>query len=400
MSWIKQQFLILVKNKQMKYIFSSLILSIILQSCAQSEAKQEQTKQESSKKVKIELPETQKDYQLTDFLTENKDLDADVEKLFKTLDDTAIVAQLIMPAIGRLGQTEATITSHINQRIIGGVLMLNGTKKEFTDWISKFNGMNKELGNPAFLYSADAEPSLVNRKIIGSRPVKKANEMLTIEEVRAFTDTISKDLNEIGINYNFSPVVDMSPNKTVGFRSFGAIPANIIPWSNAFIQQTQKQGIIATAKHFPGHGLVTGDTHKALQVIDGELKEIGNYPKLIQDGVLSVMVAHIAVKNNPKYDTKGLPSTTSSTIVTDLLRNEYAFKGLIVTDAMNMGGVTAIPNCEVKAVEAGCDIILMPVNAKKAHSEILAKYRSEANFKAKVDAAAKRVLRMKLCVVK
>ena len=382
----------------MKYILSTLILSIILQSCAQSDANQEQTKQESPKKVKIELPEMQKDYQLTDFLTENKDLDADVEKLFKTLDDTAIVAQLIMPAIGRLGQTEATITSHINQRIIGGVLMLNGTKKEFTDWISKFNGMNKELGNPAFLYSADAEPSLVNRKIIGSRPVKKANEMKTIEEVRAFTDTISKDLNEIGINYNFSPVVDMSPNKTVGFRSFGAIPANIIPWSNAFIQQTQKQGIIATAKHFPGHGLVSGDTHKALQVIDGELKEISNYPKLIQDGVLSVMVAHIAVKNNPKYDTKGLPSTTSSTIVTDLLRNEYAFKGLIVTDAMNMGGVTAIPNCEVKAVEAGCDIILMPENAQKAHSEIIAKYRSDANFKAKVDTAAKRVLRMKLCV--
>jgi beta-N-acetylhexosaminidase len=66
----------------------------------------------------------------------------------------------------------------------------------------------------------------------------------------------------------------MSPNKTVGFRSFGAIPENIIPWSNAFIQETQKNGIIATAKHFPGHGLVSGDTHKSLQMIDGELKEI------------------------------------------------------------------------------------------------------------------------------
>jgi beta-N-acetylhexosaminidase len=385
----------------MKYLFSFFLISIILQSCAQNDVKEESNLREAkgSKKTKIELPEIKQDYQLIDYLTDNKSLDVDVEKLFNSLDDTAIVAQLIMPAIGRLGQTESTIISHVKQRIIGGVLMLNGTKKEFSDWITKFNSMNKELGNPAFLYSADAEPSLVNRKITGSRPVKKANEMKTIEEVRAYTDTISKDLNEIGINYNFSPVVDMSPNKTVGFRSFGAIPSNIIPWSNAFIQQTQKEGIIATAKHFPGHGLVSGDTHKALQVIDGELKEIGNYPKLIQDGVLSIMVAHIAVKNNPKYDTKGLPSTTSSTIVSDLLRHEYGFKGLIVTDAMNMGGVTAIPNCEVKAVEAGCDIILMPVNAKKAHTEILAKYRSDANFKLKVDEAAKRILRMKLCII-
>ena len=81
-----------------------------------------------------------------------------------------------------------------------------------------------------------------------------------------------------------------------------------------------------------------------------------------------------------------------------MLRNEYGFKGLIVTDAMNMGGVTAIPNCEVKAVEAGCDIVLMPIDAKKAHTEILKKYRSDAAFKAKVDASAKRVIRMKLCV--
>jgi beta-N-acetylhexosaminidase len=119
---------------------------------------------------------------------------------------------------------------------------------------------------------------------------------------------------------------------------------------------------------------------------------------LIEDGVLSVMIGHLAVKNNPKYDTKGLPSTLSSVIVTDLLRNEMKFNGLIVTDAMNMGGVTAIPNCEVKAVEAGCDIVLMPVDAKKAFVQILKKYRTDANFKNQVDASAKRIIRMKLAV--
>jgi beta-N-acetylhexosaminidase len=305
-----------------------------------------------------------------------------------------------MPAVGRLGETNELITQKIKENKIGGVLMLNGTKEEFTNWIKAYNELNPYKNNLPFLYSADAEPSLVNRKITGSTPVIKANEMKTIDEVRKYTNIISKDLNDIGINYNFSPVVDMSPNKTVGFRSFGAIPENIIPWSNAFIQETQKNGIIATAKHFPGHGLVSGDTHKALQVIDGELKEIKNYPKLIQDGVLSIMVAHIAVKNNEKYDTKGLPSTLSPEIVTNLLRNEYNFKGLIVTDAMNMGGVSSIPNAEIKAIEAGIDIILMPLNVDKAYNSLLKKYTEDKSFKSKVDIASKRIIRMKLCIKK
>ena len=129
-----------------------------------------------------------------------------------------------------------------------------------------------------------------------------------------------------------------------------------------------------------------------------KLKEIGNYPKLIENGILSIMVAHIGVKNNPKYDTKGMPATTSETIVTNLLHEEFGFKGLIVTDAMNMGGVASIPQCEVKAVNEGCDIVLMPVDAKKAHADILKRYKSDAAFKKKVDASAKRVIRMKIAL--
>jgi beta-N-acetylhexosaminidase len=375
-----------------KLILVSVVVLSLFQSCAQPAEKKEKSAVETVKK------EIKKEYVLADYLKEDADLDKDVEKVFAALDDTAIVAQLIMPAVGRLGQTEATIKSHIKDRIIGGVLMLNGTKEEFTSWIKTFEAMNDTIGNLPFMYSADAEPSLVNRKIIGSTPVKKANELKTVEEVRTVAQVISDELNAIGINYNFSPVVDMSPNKTVGFRSFGAVPANIIPWSQAFIEETQAKNILATAKHFPGHGLVSGDTHKSLQMIDGELKEIGNYPSLIENGVMSIMVAHIGVTNNPKYDTKGMPATTSEVIVTQLLRGEYGFKGLIVTDAMNMGGVASIPQCEVKAVNAGCDIVLMPVDAKKAFNDILKKYRTDAEFKKKVDASAKRVIRMKIAL--
>ena len=370
-----------------KIYLSTIIALFVVYGCAQSP--NGQTKIQFNTKI---------DFKLTDYLSENKSLDKEVDRAFLMMDDTSIVAQLLMPAVGRLGLSKDTILSQINKRLIGGILMLNGTKEEFTSWIKSFEKENKAIGNLPFLYSADAEPSLVNRKIIGSKPVKKANELLTIEEVMNVTDIISGDLNDIGINYNFSPVVDMSPNKTVGFRSFGAIPENIIPWSNAFIQHTQQHNILATAKHFPGHGLVSGDTHKELQTIDGEMLEIKNYPSLIANGVLSIMIAHIAVMNNKRYNTEGLPSTLSEKIVTQLLRDSLGFKGLIVTDAMNMGGVISVPMSASKAVKAGCDIILMPVDVVKTHSEILNLYRTDPAFKKRVDESAKRIIRMKIAL--
>ena len=369
-------------------LFSSILFGLF--ACSQ----QADTKQTP----KVPKPETQITFKLTDFLSSNDDLDQAVNEVISQLDDTAIIAQLIMPAVGRYGQTKATIEDHINRRIIGGVLMLNGTKSEFTSMISSFEQTNNSLGNLPFLYSADAEPSLVNRKITGSTPVKKAAEIRSLDEVIQVAQQISTDLNDIGINYNFAPVVDVAGNATVGYRGFGSNPEQLIPWSNTFIQETQNKNIIATAKHFPGHGLVSGDTHSSLQTIDGELKEISNYPELITQGVLSIMVAHIAVINNKKYQTNGLPSTCSKAIVTDLLKNELKFKGLVVTDAMNMGGVVNVPQNASKAIEAGCHIVLMPVDAAKTHQELLTRYKKDKEFKAQVIEAAKHVIRMKICL--
>jgi beta-N-acetylhexosaminidase len=366
---------------------------ILLSNCAQEQQEQKTISKELHQTNKLPM------FSLEDYLSENAELDRYVDSIYSNLDDKALVAQLIMPAVGRYGQTLETINGLIKDQLIGGILMLNGTKEEFTGWIKDFNQSNVKYGNLPFLYSADAEPSLVNRKIIGSTVVKKANEIDSIKEVIAVANTISKDLNEIGINYNFSPVVDMSPNKTVGYRSFGKNPENIIPWSDAFIKATQDNNIIATAKHFPGHGLVSGDTHKSLQVIKGDLKEISNYPPLISNGVLSIMVAHIAIEGNETFDTDGLPSTCSKKVVTELLREQMKYKGIIVTDAMNMGGVRNVPNNSVKAIAAGCDILLMPANARKAHQEIWEEYKKKnEEFNRSVHESAKRIIRMKVCL--
>jgi beta-N-acetylhexosaminidase len=368
------------------YIFIFLI-SLPLLSCSQNPIpvnKQEKVKQTS--------------FQLSDFLQKNQDLDDKVNLVYQKLSDSSRVAQLLMPAVGRLGLPKLEIEELTRKGMIGGVLMLNGTVDEFTSWIKEFEATNRKKGYLPFLYSADAEPSLVNRKIIGSKQVKKAQEVKTLEEAIEVANLISSDLTKIGINYNFAPVVDVSTNATVGYRGFGAVKENLIPWSNAFIQTTQKQNIIATAKHFPGHGLVSGDTHKSLQSINGELKELANYPPLIESGVLSIMIAHIAILNNKLYNTNGLPATISETIVTSLLRKEMGFNGLIVTDAMNMGGVSKVPNAAVKAVSAGCDIILMPLDMKLAYKEIWTKYKSDKAFHSKVEEASKRIIRMKICL--
>jgi beta-N-acetylhexosaminidase len=335
---------------------------------------------------------------LRDFMNPNKYLDFAVQAQFNKMDDTLRVAQLIMPAAGRLGESDEKIQGYIKKRLIGGVLLLNGTMDSFKKMVVDFNALNAKHGGLPFFYSADAEPSLVNRKIQGSAVYKKANEIKTIEEVRKSAETISKDLKAIGINFNFAPVVDMPPNKTVGYRSMGTHEDSIVPWAAEFIRVTQEMQIIATAKHFPGHGYVVGDTHQQLVFINGQMREVTNYPRLIADGVLSIMIAHIAVKNNEEYNTEGLPASVSHKIVTDLLRKKLGFQGLIVTDAMNMGGVASVPHASRRAIEAGCDIVLMPLNVEQSHKEILDKYKADPIFRDQVDASVKRIIRMKLCL--
>ena len=377
-------------SRYSKLLFFITFISIA--ACAQ-EAEPKDTE------VKQPIHKTHSNFSIKDFLTENQDLEFKTDSIFNSLSENERVAQLIMPAAGKYGKSHEIINGLIKDGLIGGILMLNGTVDEFTKWIKGYNDLNSNNGNLPFLYSADAEPSLVNRKIMGSTPVKKANEIESIEEVESVTQKISSDLNQIGINYNFSPVVDMSPNSTVGYRSFGKNPENIIPWSNQFIQTTQKNNIIATAKHFPGHGLVSGDTHKSLQVINGDLQEIKNYPPLIQNGVLSVMVAHIAIENNLAFSTNGLPATCSPKIVRDLLRDSLNFQGLIVTDAMNMGGVRNVPNNTIKAIAAGCDILLMPADARLAHEVLLDAYINNLDgIQTTMDSSVKRIIRMKICL--
>ncbi|MFK8037348.1 MAG: glycoside hydrolase family 3 N-terminal domain-containing protein [Crocinitomicaceae bacterium] len=341
------------------------------------------------------LPLLSWSYDLKDFFQYHPALAQKTDSIFQSISKQERVAQMIVVAAGRLGKPTSVIKQLITEKYIGGIILLNGSKQGFIEMKNQFQTLNKTL---PLIFSADAEPTLINRKITGTTPVKKASQMLSRKEVVYYTQLICKDLKQIGITYNYAPVVDMSPNKVVSSRSFGNNSDTAQIWSKLFIDETQQMGIVATAKHFPGHGYVKGDTHEKLVYIDGEMKEVKNYIPLINSGVISIMVAHIAIKNNEKYNTDNQPSTCSRKIVTGLLKNELNFRGIIITDAMNMGGVIRVPNCELEAVKAGCDVVLMPVDPKKAVSDILDGISKDPILEQQVYASVKKVIRLKICL--
>tara|TARA_B100000035_G_scaffold307342_1_gene310468 strand:+ start:3148 stop:4233 length:1086 start_codon:yes stop_codon:yes gene_type:complete len=340
------------------------------------------------------------DYSLSDFYNINPSITNKVDSIFNLLNDTTRIGQMIVPAIGRLGKPRDHVYNLASKGWIGGILLLNGTFKEFTNDVRVFDSIAKANGFLPPIYSADAEPTLVNRKISGSKPVPKTNEIHTLQMVERVTNTISEDLNKIGITQNFAPVIDASPNKVVSNRSFGLNMDTVISFSNLFIEQTQNNNIIATAKHFPGHGFVKGDTHKELIYIDGQMREVENYVPLIESGVLSIMVAHLAIKNNVAYNTYDKPSTCSRNIVTGLLKDSLGFKGLIITDAMNMGGVVNLENCGLLAAQAGCDQLLMPVDEEKDIMDILKAIELDSTFREQIYDSVKKIIRLKLCLGK
>ncbi len=338
------------------------------------------------------------EFQLNDFFKYHPRLEQKIDVVFNSLDDTLKVGQLIVPAVGRLGKSDDHVINLCKKGKLGGVLLLNGTIESFSNYVSVFDSICKAHGYLPPIYSADAEPTLIKYKIKGSTPVPKTNQIHTLDKVSEVTQTICDDLHKIGITQNFAPVIDASKNEVVSNRSFGLNMDTVINFSNRFIDVTQQNGIVATAKHFPGHGYVSGDTHKNLVYIKGEMKEVANYIPIIENKTLSIMVAHLAVTDNETYNTHDLPATCSRNIVTDLLKDSLGFRGLVITDAMNMGGVVSIDKCGLKAVQAGCDMLLMPVKEERDINDILKEMEADPEFRKQVYSSVKKVIRMKICL--
>lgn len=338
-------------------------------------------------------------FTLKDFYSDNRILAQRVDTVFSGLNDDEKIAQMIITSAGTLGKQTNRVIELIKTKKIGGVLLLGGSKETLTNLVKDFKRTADSTKSLPMIFSTDGEPGLINLKISGIRKFKPANSIKTIEESGEISGDISIILKEIGINQNYAPVCDLSLNKEIiSSRSFSNNKDELIKLAVEFIKQTQARNIAATVKHFPGHGNVIGDSHKELVFVDGELKELDIFKEMVNQGVISVMVGHIAVKNNEKYNTDGLPSTLSRKIVTDLLKNELGFKGIIITDGMNMGALNAFTSPSLNAVKAGCDLILMPSDEGKLLDSIKKEMEKDSKFREQVYESVKKIIRLKLCL--
>lgn len=214
---------------------------------------------------------------------------------------------------------------------------------------------------------------------------------------------IARDMRSMKIDVNFAPVVDVNLHpdvNTIKDRSFGPDKNLVADYGSAVMRGMQDGGVVACAKHFPGHGDTEVDSHKALPVLKfpkERLDSVELYPfrRLIKDGVEMVMVGHLLV---PVLDT--LPASVSKVVVTDLLRKKMKFRGLIITDALGMEGVLepfggSGAKATFAAYKAGVDILLMPDNVSES-IDLIVDYIGDDRRKLKdLDARVSRVLALK-----
>ena len=202
----------------------------------------------------------------------------------------------------------------------------------------------------------------------GLPPLAALASLNDIEVIYKAARLSAREARTLGISWNYSPVcdIDVAPeNPIIGTRAFGGDPATVSKLAAAWIEACQREGVLACAKHFPGHGRTTGDSHMTMPVVDAPrtvLLETDLMPfrAAISAGVASVMTAHVAY---PALDASRAPATLSTKILHFLLREKLRFDGLIVTDALIMEGVLG-PEGEagaaVRAIDAGCDLLLYP----------------------------------------
>lgn len=288
-----------------------------------------------------------------------------VDSVMNTLDLDHQIAQCIWVAgySNRDIAHEVELSDLIKEYGIGGIVFFQGTAEKQAELTNYYQGISKvpliialdaEWGVGMRLANVDKFPFQMTLGAI-------ADDSLIYE----FGKAVAMQFKRLGMQVNFAPVADVNVNPlnpVINYRSFGENRDNVADKAIMYMKGLQDNGICATGKHFPGHGDTNVDSHLDLPVIPysrARLDSIELYPfkKLIADGIGSIMVAHL---NLPSLDTtSGLPSTLSPAIVNGLLKSELGFKGLVVTDAMNMKGVTKYfktGEADAKALEAGNDV--------------------------------------------
>ena len=284
--------------------------------------------------------------------------------------------------------TKKTILNQITTHHIGGVIYSNGgpvrqaqlnNELQAASKIPLLVGMDAEWGLSMRLDSTYAFPWNMTLGAIKN-----------LDLIRQTGKHIGEHCKRIGVHFNFAPVVDINTNPKnpiIGNRSFGEDKEEVTKRALAFMEGMQSAGVLANAKHFPGHGDTASDSHKTLPTINFSAQRIDSlelypYKKLFSKGLSSVMVAHLNVPNldsRPDY-----PSSLSYPIVTELLKEKLGFKGLIFTDALSMKGASNFSDpgeIDLQAFLAGNDVMLMSNEVSQGIEALQRRCRIGAYFR-------------------
>lgn len=329
--------------------------------------------------------------------------DAWVDSVFATLSPDEKIAQLIMVAAwsNRGEDHEQELLKIIRDHKVGGLIFFQGGPVRQARQINRYQAASKV----PLLMAMDAEWGLGMRlDSTISYPYQMTLGAIADDNlIQKMGAEIARQMKRAGLHVNFAPVADINnnpANPVINFRSFGEDKHNVTRKSIAYMRGLQHNGVLATAKHFPGHGDTDTDSHHALPQIEHSRQRLDSlelYPfrEMIKAGIGGIMVAHLNVE---ALDPSGVPSTLSRPIITDLLRNELGFEGLIVTDAMNMRGVTASNPPGVvdrDAILAGNDLLEFTEDVARAIAEIKKAIARGAITQREIDARCRKILAIK-----
>ena len=325
-----------------------------------------------------------------------------VDSIYNTMNIDEKIGQLFMARISSVvGQKSfEKAKENIIKNHIGGFIFSKGSASKSNRWI---NALQKKSKIP-LITGMDAEWGASMRydsinKFPWNMTLGAIQDDELIEEIGY---KIGIQLKALGININFSPVVDINTNPLnpiIGNRSFGEDKFEVSRKSLKMMMGMHRAGILTCAKHFPGHGETMKDSHYDLPLVKFDKNRIDSvelypYKKLIPQGISSIMVGHL---NYPALD-DGIPSSLSKKIVDSLLLKELDFKGLVITDALEMKGVSEFKkykNISLGAFLAGNDILLIPENLEKDLKVFKRAYYKNIITEERLSLSVKKILKAK-----
>lgn len=313
---------------------------------------------------------------------------------------------------------------HVTENKVGGIIVFVGGVYDSVHFVNRM----QELAEIPLLISADFETGVAMRfpDTINFPWAMGIAATGNPEFARREGELAAKEIRALGIQWDFAPVVDVNnnaDNPVINVRSYGENPQDVGRFANEFMLGLQSGNVLATAKHFPGHGDTAVDSHRGLPEINFtrerlEQTEFIPFRDIINKGVGSVMVSHIAMpqldsekvqplkkSEKPSYaeseiitEASTIPATLSNNIVTKILKNDMKFDGLVVTDAMDMSGLTLYFNQEeaaVRAVLAGNDVLLKPSNGDAPIRGLREAVKQGRITEARIDESVRKILAWK-----